>query len=179
MGDDLPAPAALLGDNGYDADRIRDWAEARDAVPVIPMRRCRKARKSVDRALYALHNRIERTIGRLKHSRRPATRLTTKPPPASSASSISPASDCGSALSSTRPRHAADGDGSVSLVELAPAYFGRMRPRMVDAFRGLDEDGDAAITDGELDARFGAVVERLDRDGDDALSLQHGRRGRR
>ena len=74
MGDDLPAPAALLGDKGYDADRIRDWAEARDAVPVIPMRRCRKTRKSVDRALYALRNRIERTIGRLKHSRRLATR---------------------------------------------------------------------------------------------------------
>ena len=74
MGDDLPAPAALLGDKGYDADRIRAWAEARDAVPVIPMRRRRKARKGVDRSLYALRNRIERTIGRLKHSRRIATR---------------------------------------------------------------------------------------------------------
>ena len=74
MGDDLPAPAALLGDKGYDADRIRARAEARDAVPVIPMRRCRKARKGVDRRLYALCNRIERCIGRLKHSRRVATR---------------------------------------------------------------------------------------------------------
>ncbi len=34
MGDDLPAPAALLGDKGYDSDRIRAWAEARDGVPV-------------------------------------------------------------------------------------------------------------------------------------------------
>ncbi len=74
MGDDLPAPAALLGDKGYDSDRIRAWAEARDGVPVIPMRRRRKARKGVDRALYALRNRIERCIGRLKHSRRLATR---------------------------------------------------------------------------------------------------------
>jgi transposase len=74
MGDDLPAPAALLGDKGYDADRLRAWAEARDAVPVIPMRRGRKARKGVDRALYALRNRIERRIGRLQHSRRLATR---------------------------------------------------------------------------------------------------------
>ena len=74
MGDDLPAPAALLGDKGYDADRIRAWAEARDAMPVIPMRRCRRARRGVDRALYALRNRIERCIGRLKHSRRIATR---------------------------------------------------------------------------------------------------------
>ncbi len=38
------------------------------------MRRCRKARKGVDRQLSALRNRIERTIGRLKHSRRVATR---------------------------------------------------------------------------------------------------------
>ena len=74
MGDDLPAPAALLGDKGYDSESIRAWAEACDAVPVIPMRRCRRARKSVDRALYALRNRIERTIGRLKHNRRVATR---------------------------------------------------------------------------------------------------------
>jgi transposase len=38
------------------------------------MRRCRKAREGVDRALYALRNRFERRIGRLKHSRRSATR---------------------------------------------------------------------------------------------------------
>ena len=74
VGDDLPAPAALLGDKGYDADRIRAWAEARDAMPVIPMRRCRRARRGVDRALCALRNHIERCIGRLKHSRRIATR---------------------------------------------------------------------------------------------------------
>ena len=74
MGDDLPAPAALLGDKGQDANPIRARAEARDAVPVIPMRRGRKARKGVDRTLHALRNRIERTIGRLKHSRRLATR---------------------------------------------------------------------------------------------------------
>ena len=74
MGDDLPAPAALLGDKGYDSDRIRAWADARDAVPVIPMRRGRRKRKGVDRVLYALRNRIERCIGLLKHSRRVATR---------------------------------------------------------------------------------------------------------
>ena len=74
MGDDLAAPAALLGDKGYDSDRIRAWVDARNAVPVIPMRRCRKARQGIDRALYALRNRIERRIGQLKHSRRVATR---------------------------------------------------------------------------------------------------------
>ena len=74
MGDDLPAPAALLGDKGYDADRIRAWAEARDAIPVIPMRRNRKARVGIDRTLYALRNLVERCSGRLKNARRVATR---------------------------------------------------------------------------------------------------------
>ncbi|CUH37652.1 Transposase [Jannaschia seosinensis] len=74
MGDDLPAPGALLADKGYDVDRIRDWAEARDTIPVIPMRRHRKARAGVDRTLYALRNLVERCFGRLKNSRRVATR---------------------------------------------------------------------------------------------------------
>jgi transposase len=74
MGDDLPAPGALLADKGYDSDRIRAWAEARDAIPVIPMRRNRKAQAEVDKSLYALRNLVERCFGRLKNSRRVATR---------------------------------------------------------------------------------------------------------
>ena len=74
MGDDLPAPCALLANKRYDADRIRAWAEARDAIPVIPMRRNRKARASVDRTLYALRNLVERCFGRSKNSCRVATR---------------------------------------------------------------------------------------------------------
>ena len=74
MGDDLPAPCALLADKGYDADRIRDRAEARDAIPVIPMRRNRKTRAGVDRTLYALRNQVARCFERLKNSRRVVTR---------------------------------------------------------------------------------------------------------
>jgi transposase len=74
MGDNLPAPGALLADKGYDAGRIRAWAEARDAVPVIPMSRNRKARAGVDRTLYALRNLVERCFGRPKNTRRVATR---------------------------------------------------------------------------------------------------------
>ena len=59
MGDDLPAPGALLADKGCDADRIRTWAEARDAIPVIPMRRNRTARAGVDQSLHALRNLVE------------------------------------------------------------------------------------------------------------------------
>ncbi|CUH36965.1 Transposase [Jannaschia seosinensis] len=74
MGDDLPAPGALLADKGHDADRIRAWAEARDAIPVIPMRRNRKARADLDKTFYALRNPVERCVRRLKNSRRVATR---------------------------------------------------------------------------------------------------------
>ena len=70
----------------------------------------------------------------------------------------------------------ADGDGSLALEEFAPLYFERMRPRMVDAFQALDEDGSGEIAQAELDDRFGRVVARLDRDGDDALTLLDGRR---
>ncbi|WP_167766807.1 EF-hand domain-containing protein [Jannaschia formosa] len=70
-----------------------------------------------------------------------------------------------------------DGDGALTLEEFAPIFFERMRPRMVDAFQRLDEDGSGTITGEEIDDRFGRMVERMDRDGDDALSPQDGRRG--
>lgn len=68
-----------------------------------------------------------------------------------------------------------DGDGALSLDEFAPVFFERIRPRMVDAFQALDEDGSGEITGDELDGRFGRIVSRLDRNGDDALTLQDGR----
>ena len=88
MGDDLPAPGALLAPFGTSPRRcpIGQWTRAttptasatgpraRDAIPVIPMRRNRKARAGVDKTLYALRNLVERCFGRLKNSRRVATR---------------------------------------------------------------------------------------------------------
>jgi len=47
---------------------------ARGATPEIPTKKNRHVQHSVDRALYALRNRIERFINRLKNSRRVATR---------------------------------------------------------------------------------------------------------
>lgn len=64
----------LLADRGYDADRIRADLAARGAEPVIPGRAGRKTPVPVDRTLYALRNRIERCFGKLKTSRRLATR---------------------------------------------------------------------------------------------------------
>lgn len=44
MADNLPEPSVLLADRGYDSDNVRKTMEARDVVPVIPMRKTRKLR---------------------------------------------------------------------------------------------------------------------------------------
>ena len=49
MDDNLPEPSVLLADRGYDSDNVRKTMEARNVVPVIPMRKTRKLRVAVDR----------------------------------------------------------------------------------------------------------------------------------
>ena len=71
----------------------------------------------------------------------------------------------------------ADTNGTISLEEFQAIYLQRTRSVMVDAFQSLDEDGDGQITTAEVSARFGDIVERMDRNGDDALSRED-RRGR-
>lgn len=74
MADDLPRPAVLLADRGYDSDHVRKTIEARNVLPVIPMRKSRKRRVGVDRSLYRLRNLVERCFNKLKNARRVATR---------------------------------------------------------------------------------------------------------
>lgn len=74
MAADGPPARVLLADRGYDSDAIREDMEARGGVAVIPARRTRKVRESVDTHIYALRNRIERCFNRLKNARRVATR---------------------------------------------------------------------------------------------------------
>jgi len=74
MGDNLPKPAVLLTDRGYDFSKVRSTMEVRNVVPVIPMRKSRKLRVAVERALYRLRNRVERCFNKLKNARRVATR---------------------------------------------------------------------------------------------------------
>ena len=64
----------------------------------------------------------------------------------------------------------ADADGALTLEEFEPIFNDRQAPRMVDAFQALDADGSGRITAEEVDARFGNLVERMDRNGDGALS---------
>ena len=69
-----PEAKVLIADRGYDSDKIRETLEARDIVPVIPTKRNRKVQIKIDDYIYALRNRIERCINKLKNSRRLATR---------------------------------------------------------------------------------------------------------
>lgn len=66
----------------------------------------------------------------------------------------------------------ASGDGALSLDEFDTLYRELTRTRMVRAFQSLDADGDGVITAAEMDTRFGSLVDRMDRDGDGALSVQ-------
>ena len=73
MDDNLPAPAVLIADRGYDSDKVRKTMEARNVVPVIPMRKSRRLRVVVDRALHRLCDLVERCFNKLKNARRVAT----------------------------------------------------------------------------------------------------------
>lgn len=61
-------------------------------------------------------------------------------------------------------------DGALSLEEFSVAYNELMRAKMVDAFQNFDDDANGSITAAELDARFGDVVAKMDRNGDGVLS---------
>jgi transposase len=67
-------PEVMLADKGYDSDAIRTEIRARGGTPEIPTKRNRHIQHTVNRALYATRNRIERFFNRPKNSRRVATR---------------------------------------------------------------------------------------------------------
>lgn len=67
-------PDFLLGDKGYDSDDNRGSLLIQNIRPVIPSMRSRKVEIPHDKTLYRQRNRIERMIGKLKQSRRVATR---------------------------------------------------------------------------------------------------------
>jgi len=73
MDNNLPKPCVLLADGGYDSDKVRETMEARNVVPVIPMRKSRRLSVAVDRTLYRLRNLVERCFNKIKNARRVAT----------------------------------------------------------------------------------------------------------
>jgi transposase len=65
-------PEQMLDDKGYDSEAVR--RERRGGEAMIPSLASRKIQHAVDKAAYALRNRIERFFNRAKNSRRVATR---------------------------------------------------------------------------------------------------------
>ena len=63
----------MLADKGYDSDAVRNDIEERGGEALIPTRATRKVQHWVEKAAYALRNRIER-FNKIKNSRRVATR---------------------------------------------------------------------------------------------------------
>jgi transposase len=74
MGDLDDDPEQMLADKGYDSDAVREDIEKRGGEAMIPTRASRTVQHSIDKAIYALRNRIERYFNRIKNSRRVATR---------------------------------------------------------------------------------------------------------
>jgi len=52
-------PEQMLGDKGYDSEAVRNDIEERGGEAAIPSTATRKIQHAVDKALYALRNRIE------------------------------------------------------------------------------------------------------------------------
>jgi len=67
-------PEQMLGEKGYDREAVRGEIEQRGGEAAIPSTATRKIQHAVDKALYALRNRIERFFNCAKNSRRVATR---------------------------------------------------------------------------------------------------------
>ena len=57
-------PEHMLGDKGYDSEAVRREIEQRGGEAAIPSTATRKIQHAVDKALYALRNRIERFFNR-------------------------------------------------------------------------------------------------------------------
>ena len=64
----------VIGDKGYDADRLLQYIADQGAIAVIPPKSNRKVQRDYDRELYKRRNVIERAFNKLKHWRRIATR---------------------------------------------------------------------------------------------------------
>ena len=73
IADNLPQPAVLAADRGYDSDKFREDIESRNAPRMIAMRKNRRGRKVIDMTIYSLSNMVERRCNKLKNSRRLAT----------------------------------------------------------------------------------------------------------
>ena len=64
----------VIGDKGYDSDKVVEAIQARGAEAVIPPKRNRKVQREYDRDRYKDRNMVERFWQKAKQFRRVATR---------------------------------------------------------------------------------------------------------
>ncbi len=64
----------VMGDQGYDRDKIRKMVAQQDITPYIPPCRCRKKPVHDNKGLYRRRHKIETLFSRLKGWRRLETR---------------------------------------------------------------------------------------------------------
>ena len=71
---DLPSATALIGDKGYDSNKIRHLLAEQDIATCIPSRRNRNKPIPYGKRLYRMRHKVENLFARLKDWRRIATR---------------------------------------------------------------------------------------------------------
>ena len=71
---DLPPAATVMGDQGYDRDKIRKMLSQQGIPPCIPPRRCRKKPVHYSKRFYRGGHKIENLFSRQKGWRRIAAR---------------------------------------------------------------------------------------------------------
>ena len=71
---DLPPATALIGDKGYDSNKIRNLLAEQDIEPFTPARRNRNKPIPYGKRLYRMRHKVENLFARLKDWRRIATR---------------------------------------------------------------------------------------------------------
>lgn len=72
----------------------------------------------------------------------------------------------------------ANGDGNLQIEEFQTIWLEVMRPRMVDHFQFLDDDGDGQISEAEIVTPLAMVTRRMDRNDDGAIGRDELRRKR-
>ncbi len=63
-------------------------------------------------------------------------------------------------------------DAALSLDEFQGLWMERMRPRMVDRFQMMDDDGDGRVTEQEFAMPYGKIMRYMDRNDDGVLDMK-------
>ena len=75
------------------------------------------------------------------------------------------------ARTAPRLKYDTNGDGDLSLAEFSGPWMELTEPKSIVGFQFLGADANGQITKAEIDQRLAGIVERFDRNGDGALSM--------